>query len=118
MSIEETERASVTVIKHHDRRVSLASIETKIVQRWDRTLDSMLDSYPASAPDPRLAHVSVCTLLLDNGFVVIGMSAPVTAENFDAGLGKKFAYEDAIRKLWPMAGYAMRERISAAIGER
>ena len=34
------------------------------------------------------------------------------AENFDKELGKKFAYEDALRQMWPLEAYLLRERMS------
>lgn len=46
-----------------------------------------------------------------NGFVVVGKSAPASAANFDKAKGEQFAYEDAMRQLWPMKGYALRERL-------
>jgi hypothetical protein len=42
---------------------------------------------------------------------VIGKSAPASPENFNAELGKKFAYEDAVRQLWPLMGFALRDRL-------
>ncbi len=49
---------------------------------------------------------------MQNGFTVIGKSAPASPENFDAETGRLFAYEDAIKQLWPLEGYALRERLS------
>jgi hypothetical protein len=46
-----------------------------------------------------------------NGFTVIGKSAPASAANFNAELGKKLAYEDAIRQLWPLMGFSLRDRL-------
>ncbi len=49
---------------------------------------------------------------MQNGFTVIGKSAPASPENFDPEKGKRFAYEDAVKQLWPLEGYALRERLS------
>lgn len=111
MSLQETEAEAAAAAKEPTRRVSLASMEAKITSRWDRTLDVMLGGNPAEAS--RLAHVSVCVLLMENGFTVIGQAAPVEPYNFNPELGRKFAYEDAIRKVWPLEGYALRERLAA-----
>lgn len=92
-------------------RVSLASMEAKIVARYDFTADKVLaPDEPAPASLPLL---SICILVMQNGFMVVGKSAPASAENFNAELGKKLAYEDAIRQLWPLEGYALRTRLSA-----
>ena len=47
---------------------------------------------------------TVCHLTLDTGYTVRGESSCVSAENYDAGLGKKYAYEDARRKVWSILG--------------
>jgi hypothetical protein len=52
-------------------------------------------------------------LVLKNGFTVIGKSAPASAANFNAELGKKLAYEDAIRQVWPLMGFSLRDRLAA-----
>lgn len=62
---------------------------------------------------PSLELLTLCLLVMRNGFVVIGKSAPVSADNFDAEKGRLFAFEDAIRQLWPLEGYSLRERLSA-----
>jgi hypothetical protein len=41
----------------------------------------------------------------------VGKSAPANAENFDAEVGKQLAYEDAIRQLWPLLGYALKQKL-------
>ena len=42
----------------------------------------------------------------------MGKSAPADADNFDEALGEKFAREDAIRQMWVLEGYLLRERLS------
>lgn len=56
--------------------------------------------------------LTVCLLVTRNGFTLIGKSAPASADNFDAELGRKLAYEDAVRQLWPLMGYALREKLA------
>lgn len=60
--------------------------------------------------------VTVCCLKLKNGFTVVGQSACVSADNFDAGLGRDAARDDARRKIWPLEGYLLRDRIAALNG--
>lgn len=62
-------------------------------------------------PHP-LDLLTICILVKANGFTVIGKSAPASPENFDIEKGKTFAFEDAIRQLWPLEGYALRERLA------
>jgi hypothetical protein len=48
---------------------------------------------------------------MENGFVVMGMTAPAKAENYDIEIGKRYAYDNAYRQLWQLEGYLLRERI-------
>ena len=92
-------------------RVSLQSIKDKIAAQYDFTADKALgEGMPVM---PSLSLLSVCILVMRNGFTVIGKSAPASAANFNADLGRKLAYEDAIRQLWPLEGYALREQLLA-----
>lgn len=63
---------------------------------------------------PSLELLTICLLVMRNGFVVIGKSAPAPPENYDAEKGRLFAFEDAIRQLWPLEGYSLRERLAQA----
>ena len=52
-------------------------------------------------------QLTICILKMENGYMVTGESACVSAENFDAELGKKIARQNAIYKLWPLMGFHM-----------
>jgi hypothetical protein len=91
-------------------RVSLASMEAKIAARYDFTADKAIG--PDAPAMVSLSLLSICLIVMQNGFTIIGKSAPASAANFNAELGRKLAYEDAIRQLWPLEGYALRERLS------
>jgi hypothetical protein len=70
-------------------------------------------SYAAGSPAEGLALglLTFCVLVLRNGFTVTGESACVSPENFDAELVRKIARQNAITKVWPLMGYALRERL-------
>lgn len=57
--------------------------------------------------------LTVCCLVLQNGFTVTGESACVSPENFDAELGRKIARENARSKIWAFEGYRLRCGMSA-----
>lgn len=71
------------------------------------------DLVAATMPQP-LQLLTVCILMLRNGFTVIGTSACASPENFNAELGRKIARTDAIRQMWPLMGYSLRETLSRA----
>lgn len=62
-------------------------------------------------PDTTL---TVCAITLPNGYTVTGESATITAENFDAEVGRSMAAEDAVRKVWQLEGYLMRQMLTLA----
>ena len=53
---------------------------------------------------------TVCQLKMRNGYTVLGTSACVDPSEFSAAVGEKFAFEDAIDKVWPLEGYLLAER--------
>lgn len=97
-SIEEGDALAAKAQKS-PHRVSLESIQEKISQ--------IEFHHPHLCP-----HMTVAYVQMDNGFVVIGESAPADPENFDRALGEKFAVENAIRKIWPLEGYVLCERMA------
>ena len=99
-SLQATEAAAQDSQMHKGQRerVTLAHLENLI--RSDQYF------YPLACQ-----HMTICALELENGFILIGKSAPADAENFDAALGRKFAYEDALRQAWQLEGYLLRQRL-------
>lgn len=63
--------------------------------------------------DHPLSLMTICFLTMKNGFVVLGKSAPASPENYDEDKGRTFAREDAIRQLWPLMGFSLRDRLAA-----
>jgi hypothetical protein len=60
-----------------------------------------------------LRILSICILVMKNGFTLIGKAAPASPANFDRALGIKLAFEDAVRQAWPLMGYSLRDRLVA-----
>lgn len=68
---------------------------------------------------PEFAPIlTICVLTMKNGFFVTGESAPASPENFDAARGRLLSYENAIRKLWALEAYALRDQLSLPLEER
>jgi len=63
-------------------------------------------------PDGR---TTLCILDLENGYTIKGLSACVDAREFDLNLGRKYAFEDALRQIWPLEGYLLAQRLSDGI---
>lgn len=91
--------AAVAAVQKTPNRVTLQSMHAKV--------DVIETLHPPCAPTMTIAIVK-----LKNGFILVGKSAPADPENFDAALGEKLATEDAIRQMWPLEGYLLRETLA------
>lgn len=60
-----------------------------------------------------LELLTFCVLVMRNGFTVTGESACASPENFDAEIGRKIARQNAVAKIWPLMGYALRSELAA-----
>ena len=101
-------------------RVTPADIDANIVEeRYFTAADGVLGEEvnrngPTSVPNSALRTLTFCVLVLRNGFTVTGESAPASAENFDADIGRKIARQNAINKVWPLMGYALKQQLHDA----
>jgi hypothetical protein len=112
-SLEQADAEAAAVAKAP--RVSLADIDAAILHRIDTTAETI--GHPEDrdpAINKQLALLSVCILVLRNGFVVIGKSAPASPANFDRQMGRQLAYDDCRRQLWPLMGFSLRETLHRA----
>ena len=98
-------------------RVTPADIEANIVGEYYFTgfdgAASGMDHYPVAGELPKsLDLLTFCVLVLRNGFTVTGESACASPENFDAVLGRKIARQNAVAKIWPLMGYALKSQLA------
>lgn len=80
-------------------RVTLADVEAKVAREEYAVFGGVL---------------TVCVLHTANGFTVTGESACASPANFNEELGRVFARERAISKLWGFEGYALRDVLHLA----
>lgn len=97
------EELAASVQKDGHPRVTLAQLQAKV-----KTTQFV---NPDVAP-----HMTVAIIGLENGFVLVGKSAPADPANFDEKAGKKFATDDALRQLWALEGYLLREKLYNEVG--
>ena len=101
--------------------MSEAAIEQAIVERGltaPRLTPEMIDAV-IGAEDYHVfpgTMLTVCCLVLKNGFSVTGESACASPENFDAEIGRRIARENARNKIWALEGYLLRQRLFEAGG--
>ena len=108
--------ANELYVKTHPDPLREADDAAKAVQKTRNriSLDFIVsqikdDEYLQSRTTPSM---TICVVTMKNGFVVIGKSAPADPLNFDESLGKKFAHDDAIRQLWPLMAFSLRDQMT------
>lgn len=59
--------------------------------------------------------MTVCCLTLQNGYNVVGTSAPASPENFNEDVGRKIAKDHARNQIWALEGYLLKEKLKGQI---
>lgn len=122
LTSDETEAESARLAKNPNGRVSLASIQGAILSTYYVTGAALAEAAAHSTGvqeginQEALRHLqplTICVITVRNGFSVIGKSAPADPLNYDETYGRKLAYDDAMRQLWPLFGFAKREELAA-----
>lgn len=89
-------------------RVTAEALEANIKETyWIYPMDAVIASGgPASES---LRPLTICVIVLNNGFTIIGQSACADPANYKKDVGDRLAREDAAKKIWAFMGYALRE---------
>jgi hypothetical protein len=102
-------------------RVTPADIEANILSEHYFTGKNGADHVQAIesnayiTSDDALSLLTFCVLVLRNGFTVTGESACASPENFDAEIGRKIARQNAVQKIWPLMGYALKQKLHSGV---
>jgi hypothetical protein len=100
-------------------RITPADVEANIASEHyftaaDGQMGAVAAGDDAPAFNPALSLLTFCVLIMRNGHRIVGVNeGPVSAENFDAELGRKLARKKAIDQIWPLIGYELRSRLAA-----
>jgi len=93
-------------------RITLAYMEAGIAEKHFFMLGDALfrvGAIKAPVDQHPAAVMTMCVLVMRNGWVVVGKTAPVDPANFNRDLGEQFAYDDAVKQLWPLYAFAHKE---------
>lgn len=90
--------------------VTLDQVKDEIAAEYRFTAERAIDALGLPGVFPDLGRVTLCVMVLKNGFVAVGQSACADIANFDAELGRKLAREDALRQAWPVVMSYLQER--------
>lgn len=55
--------------------------------------------------------LTVCCLVLRNGFTVTGESACADPDNFNEEIGREIAFKEARNKIWLLEGYLLHQKL-------
>ena len=125
---EEIDAMSKAVVKNPAGRVSLDDIKAQIVEVYyvrahectlldDAAIVEKLEGQSPHSWCPEehpLYTMTLCFLVLKNGYISVGKTAAADPKNVNIELAKKFSYDDAIRQLWPVLAYEKRTDLMRA----
>lgn len=57
--------------------------------------------------------LTICVLTLVNGYELVGHSACASPENYNKEIGEKLAKERAVRQIWELEGYVLKNQLMA-----
>ena len=98
-------------------RVTLADIEGEISHVYYMNGNQFAANAQVIAHKDKNTHtlqmqtVTICMMVLKNGYVVIGQATPASPENYDKAHGRKLAYDKCIQQLFPILGYQLKEQL-------
>lgn len=97
------------------KRVTADALEANIVSKhWFTALEAARTA-PEVIEDETsvqaLGLLTICVLVLQNGFTVLGQSACADPSMFNEEIGRRLAETDAKQKIWPLMGYNLKQEI-------
>lgn len=92
--------------------LSSQQLQTRLTNRPGErvTIEQLLEQIESREFTTMNDTVTICNLTLKNGYSVRGESACVDPLGFDVAIGEKIAYDNAVKKLWPLFGFLLAEK--------
>jgi Phage protein (N4 Gp49/phage Sf6 gene 66) family len=98
-------------------KVTIARINEVISSEWYTTADRFTPTVAQGFDHVRknvadytsLSCLTICVLVLKNGFTVLGKSACTDPTEFDKATGERYAREDAVGQIWALEGYLLKQ---------
>lgn len=118
MSIQQIDRTDYPSI---GPRITPEAIEANIAsEHYFTAAEGVIGQLFCETGDPvrtgscpeSLSLLTICILVLQNGFTVTGESACADPRNFNPEIGKRVAKQNAINKIWPLMGYELRSKLA------
>ena len=94
--------------------VSKSSIEAKIRGVYFINAGEAIKTSNGGYTDRDLAElnlVTICIIIMQNGFKVEGTSACVDPKIYNEAIGQEEAYKNAFEKIWEKEGYLLKQKL-------
>lgn len=91
-------------------RVTEADVLAEIKAEYSFTLGAALDAMGVPVVDD-VRCMTVCVLVMKNGFSVQGVSACADPKGFNAEVGREIAKRNAVSVAWGHMGYELRTKL-------
>jgi hypothetical protein len=71
------------------------------------------DAICRQGEEDHISHhlLTICVIVLKNGFTVTGESACASPENYSKTVGESIAFKNAKEKIWPLMGYHLKQAL-------
>jgi hypothetical protein len=86
--------------------------ESRAPRVTEESINAKIDCHSFHVETLGTAKITVCFILMRNGFVFVGKAAPASPENYREVIGRTYAYDDAFRQIWAHEGYLLREKMA------
>jgi len=116
---DQAARVTMVDIENHIRSEAYFTGEDGVAGWFLTTHYAKNDTFMANEvarakADASLKLLTICVLVLQNGFTVVGTSAVASPENFNTEIGRRLARERAVDQVWPLLGYELRNQLHRA----
>ena len=98
-------------MKFPDRKITPADLEEFILEERYINVGDVFQNHTSEFTARQLGLLTICVLVLKNGFTVTGESACAFPANFNHEIGCKIAREKAVEKMWPLLGFMLRDQL-------
>ncbi len=102
------------MIRSNMNKLTPEIVENSIASEWyiNGATGVVPDGFqPPVTADSPLNRLTICVLVLQNGFLVTGESYTASLTNFNEEIGKRVARANAVEKIWGYLGYALVDQL-------
>jgi len=92
------------------RRLTIEEADARIAAKPNRVTVEGMAARIKEVDYKVYGKLTICFITMINDFTVTGENACVDPANFDAEVGRTYAYQNAFEKLWPLEGYLLAEQ--------